>query len=94
MAGCDLPVDEVGDSAVVTEDESGVDRVPVLGEERLPVCVEGGGRREEHRPTEGAMTAPPLRASGKLAPVANPASTGPSLPGRTKKTSATRAAVW
>jgi hypothetical protein len=26
--------------------------VAVLGEERLRVCVEGGGDREEHRPTE------------------------------------------
>jgi hypothetical protein len=50
--GCDLPVDEVGDGAAATEDEGGVDRGTVLGEERPRVCVEGGRVCEQHRPTE------------------------------------------
>jgi hypothetical protein len=89
-----LPVDEVGDGATAAEDESGVDRDPVLGKERLRASVEGGGLVRSIGPPMRAMTAPPLSASGKLAPVANPATAGPSLPGRTKKRWATRAAVW
>ena len=71
--GCDLPVDVVGDGAPSAEDE---------GKSTLARCVLRNapawalrlvGRVRSIGPLATAMNAPPLRASGKVVPVARPA---------------------